>query len=56
MENMKKIIKDFMANSIEHAEACCEVYGANSIECITSQYAVDTLLQLAEDLGIDTDK
>lgn len=45
-------IKDFIQNSIDYAEQCAEEYGENSIEYITAQYALDILMQLADDLEI----
>lgn len=50
---MIETIKEFIQNTIEYADQCSEEHGEKSIEYITAQYAVDILLQLAEDLEIE---
>lgn len=53
---MIETIKEFIQNTIEYADQCSEEHGEKSIEYITAQYAVDILLQLAEDLEIEIQK
>ena len=51
-DKMIETFLDFIRDHMEYTQQCESVYGENSIEYITAQYAADILLQLADDLDI----
>ena len=51
-KNTEEIIIDFINNTIEYAQQCTEELGETAQETVKADYAVEILLQLADDLGI----